>query len=93
MALISTLQNRYPKEFAPVGINLDNELATAKSYVTQKKLNWPQLYDEGGLESRLANEMGILSLPTMLLIDKNGRVVNRNIHASEIETELKKLVK
>ncbi|WP_254513440.1 TlpA disulfide reductase family protein [Anatilimnocola floriformis] len=93
MALISTLLNRYPKEFAPVGVNLDNELNTAKAFVTQKKLAWPQLYDEGGLESRLANEMGILSLPTMLLIDKNGRVVNRNIHASEIETELKKLVK
>jgi thiol-disulfide isomerase/thioredoxin len=93
MALISTLLNRYPKEFAPVGVNLDNELTTAKSYVTTKKLSWPQLYDEGGLESRLANEMGILSLPTMLLIDKQGRVVNRNIHASEIEAELKKLVK
>jgi thiol-disulfide isomerase/thioredoxin len=93
MALIGTLLNRYPKEFAPVGVNLDNEVATAKSFITTKKLSWPQLYDEGGLESRLANEMGILSLPTMLLIDKNGRVVNRNIHASEIETELKKLVK
>lgn len=93
MALISTMLNRYPKEFAPVGVNLDNEIGTAKSYVTTKKLSWPQLYDEGGLESRLANEMGILSLPTMLLIDKQGRVVNRNIHASEIETELKKLVK
>jgi len=93
MSLISTLLNRYPKEFAPVGVNLDNELGTAKSFVTTKKLSWPQLYDEGGLESRLANEMGILSLPTMLLIDKNGRVINRNIHASEIETELKKLVK
>ena len=93
MALIGTLLSRYPKEFAPVGVNLDNELSTAKTFVTQKKLAWPQLYDEGGLESRLANEMGILSLPTMLLIDKNGRVVNRNIHASEIETELKKLVK
>lgn len=93
MALIGTLLNRYPKEFAPVGVNLDNEMATAKSYITTKKLSWPQLYDEGGLESRLANEMGILSLPTMLLIDKQGRVVNRNIHASEIETELKKLVK
>lgn len=93
MALISTMLNRYPKEFAPVGVNLDNEIGTAKSYVTTKKLSWPQLYDEGGLESRLANEMGILSLPTMLLIDKQGRVVNRNIHASEIEAELKKLVK
>ncbi len=93
MALINTMLNRYSKEFAPVGVNLDNEIGTAKSYVTTKKLSWPQLYDEGGLESRLANEMGILSLPTMLLIDKNGRVVNRNIHASEIEAELKKLVK
>lgn len=94
MALIATLQNRFGKEFMPVGVNLDNELTTAKNFVAQKKINtWPHVYDEGGLESRVANEMGILSLPTMLLIDKQGRVVNRNIHASEIEAELKKLIK
>jgi len=93
MALIATVLNRYPKEFVPVGVNLDTEVASAKSYITSKKLAWPQLYDEGGLESRIANEMGILSLPTMLLIDRNGKVINRNIHASEIEAELKKLTK
>ncbi|WP_425615602.1 thioredoxin-like domain-containing protein [Anatilimnocola sp. NA78] len=93
MALISTMLNRYSKEFAPVGVNLDSDLNTAKNFVTTKKLSWAHVYDEGGLESRVANEMGILSLPTMLLIDRNGRVINRNIHASEIETELKKLIK
>ncbi len=93
MALIATMQNRYGKEFVPVGVNLDNEIATAKTFIATKKLAWPQVYDEGGLESRIANEMGILSLPTMLLIDKQGRVINRNIHASEVETELKKLTK
>jgi thiol-disulfide isomerase/thioredoxin len=93
MALIATLRTRY-KEFMPIGVNLDNDRATAHNFVTQKKIDtWPHLYEEGGLESRIANEMGILSLPTMLLIDKNGRVVNRNIHATEIETELKKLIK
>jgi thiol-disulfide isomerase/thioredoxin len=93
MALIATLQSRYPKEFMPVGVNLDNEVAAARQFITTKRIAWPQVYDEGGLESRVANEMGILSLPTMLLIDRQGRVVNRNIHASEIETELKKLAK
>jgi thiol-disulfide isomerase/thioredoxin len=93
MALIATMRTRY-KEFMPIGVNLDNELTTAKNFVTTKKIDtWPHIYEEGGLESRVANEMGILSLPTMLLIDKQGRVVNRNIHVSEIETELKKLIK
>ena len=35
--------------------------------------------------------MGILTLPTMLLIDKRGRVINRNLHISQLEDELKKL--
>ncbi|QDU30911.1 Thiol-disulfide oxidoreductase ResA [Anatilimnocola aggregata] len=93
MTLIATMLNRYPKEFVPVGVNLDNEVGTARQFITTKKVPWPQLFEEGGLESRIANEMGILSLPTMLLIDRQGRVINRNIHASEIETELKKLTK
>jgi thiol-disulfide isomerase/thioredoxin len=93
MTLIATVLNRYPKEFAPIGVNLDAEIGSAKTYINSKKLAWPQLYDEGGLESRIANEMGILSLPTMLLIDRNGKVINRNIHVSEIEAELKKLTK
>jgi hypothetical protein len=48
------------------------------------------LYEEGGLESRLANDLGILTLPTMILIGRDGRVLNRNISAGELETELKK---
>jgi len=32
-------------------------------------------------------------LPTMLLIDKQGRVANRGIHVSQLETELKKRLK
>jgi hypothetical protein len=45
------------------------------------------------MDSRLANEMGIQTLPTMILLDKTGRVVRRNIHASELEAEVQKLVK
>jgi hypothetical protein len=51
------------------------------------------LYEAGGLESRLANELGVVTLPTMLLIDKTGRVARRNIHSGELEAEISRLQK
>ena len=44
------------------------------------------------MESRLATEYGIISLPTMILVDAQGKVVNRNIRtAAELERQLEKL--
>jgi peroxiredoxin len=79
--------------FAPVGINLDSKPAELQAYLREERLAWPQMYEEGGLESRLAIELGILTLPTMMLIDRQGKVINRNIHIGELESELKKLAK
>jgi thiol-disulfide isomerase/thioredoxin len=91
---IKALQAKYAgRGFAPLGINLDNESQALKSFLRTTSLSWPQLHESGGLESRLANELGILTLPTMLLIDKSGRVVRRNIHSAELKTEIERLLK
>jgi hypothetical protein len=37
--------------------------------------------------------MGILTLPTMLLVDQSGRVVRRSIQVGELEQELSNLLK
>jgi hypothetical protein len=37
--------------------------------------------------------LGILTLPTMILVDQQGKVVDRNIQANELDAQLKKLVK
>jgi thiol-disulfide isomerase/thioredoxin len=88
---IKELQAKYGKAgFAPIGVNLDSNPQEAAQFLRSKTLPWPQLYEEGGLESRLANDLGILTLPTMILIGRDGRVLNRNISAGELETELKK---
>jgi thiol-disulfide isomerase/thioredoxin len=91
---IRALQAKYGKDgFYPVGVNLDSAPADATAFLRTKSLPWPQLFEEGGLEGRLATEMGILTLPTMLLVDKQGRIVNRNVHAGELDAELKKLLR
>lgn len=94
LTLLKQAQAKYSKQgFALIGINLDSDQATAIKYLQSNPLSWPQMYEPGGLDSRLATDLGILTLPTMLLIDKEGKVVNRNIYAAELDGELGKLLR
>lgn len=91
---IKELFAKYGKDgFMPVGICLDTNKTEADRFLASNRLPWPQIYETGSLDGRLANEMGILTLPTMLLIDKQGRVVNRAVHMGELEDELKKYLR
>lgn len=77
------------KSFAAVGVNLDGKQEDLAAFLKQNRLSWPQVFEPGGLDSRLANEMGILTLPTMILIDPKGNVVNRNAQLNDVEKLLK----
>jgi thiol-disulfide isomerase/thioredoxin len=91
---IKALQARYAaKGFAAIGVNLDGDLSSLTKYLKAASLPWSQLYEPGGLDNRFANELGIMTLPTMLLVDKSGRVVRRNIHSAELDAELQRLLK
>lgn len=52
-----------------------------------------QLFQPGGLESTLANQYGIVVLPTMFLVGPDGKVVSRNVQIATVEEEIKKLLK
>jgi thiol-disulfide isomerase/thioredoxin len=91
LVLLKQVQAKYAKQgFSLLGINLDTDQSTAITYLQSNPLSWPQMHEPGGLDSRLATELGILTLPTMILIDKDGKVINRNIHAAELDGELGK---
>ena len=94
LTLLKQAQAKYAKQgFILIGVNLDSDRATAVRYLQTNPLAWPQMYEPGGLDSRPAAELGILTLPTMLLIDKDGKVVNRNIYAAELDSELGKMLR
>jgi len=93
LATIKSLLAKYSKEgFYAIGVNLDTDAKAAMSYVRDEKLTWPQLYEQGGLDGSLATNLGVLTLPTMILVGKDGRVLNRSINAGELDAELKKLL-
>jgi thiol-disulfide isomerase/thioredoxin len=93
IAKIRELYSKYgPQKFRVVGISLDSDQQQLSAYLATKPMPWPQLHESGGLDGRLAEELGVLTLPTMLLVDADGKVVDRNLVITDLERKLESLV-
>jgi thiol-disulfide isomerase/thioredoxin len=92
LPLLTHLRTKF-KDFEVVGVCLDNDPQAMVAFLKQNDPRWPQLFEEGGLDSRFANELGIQTLPTMILVDKQGNVVNRSIRAGDLQKELENILK
>jgi thiol-disulfide isomerase/thioredoxin len=89
LAQLKEVQAQYGKDgLQIIGVSLDNKPEDLADYLKEHKIPWPQIFEPGGLDSKLANELGILTLPTMILVGKDGKVVNRNVHITELEREV-----
>jgi thiol-disulfide isomerase/thioredoxin len=89
--MIKVYEKHHGQGLEIIGINLDNERADLDAFLKEHRLAWPQIYEPGGMESRLAIEYGIISLPTMFLVDAHGKVINRSLRtAAEVERQLEK---
>ena len=91
MAVLKQLVAKHGRSLAVIGVSLDANVKDLKAYLAENSLPWEQVFEEGGQDSPPANALGIITVPTMLLVDAEGKVVNRNIQAGDIEAELKKL--
>ncbi len=89
---LATLYGKYrDKGFEVLSINLDADRAALDTFLKGKSLPWPVIFEAGALDSRLATEFGIISTPTMFLVDPQGGVITHKIRkASEVEKYLEK---
>lgn len=92
--LLKVAQKHKDKGLTIVGVNLDGgDKAAVDAFLKANVLPWPQIVEPEGMDGRLANEFGILSLPTMFLVDPQGKVVSRGLRtAVELDRLLDKSV-
>ncbi len=91
---ILALYGQYKSQgFEVLGVNLDTTTDLVQPYITEHKVPWRHIHEAGGLESGPGKAFGIISLPTMFLVDKTGTVISRSTSVPELKTELPKLVK
>jgi hypothetical protein len=93
MAQLKELLSKYGKYgFEVIGVSLDSNPQDLGDFLRENELPWPQIWEKGGLDSPLANELGIVVVPTAILIDREGKVANRDAHVSQLENDLKTLL-
>lgn len=78
--------------FEILGVCLDSQKEIVKPYMTQHRMTWGQIYQPGGMNAPAAMNYGIVSLPTMFLVNAEGVVVSRNATVQDVKTALPALL-
>jgi peroxiredoxin len=73
-------------------VSLDNNRAAWVTAVQEQNLPWISVSDLNGLNSTAVRLYNVTSLPANVLIDRQGRIVGRNIPASRLDAEVRKLL-
>jgi hypothetical protein len=73
-------------------INLDENADKAREFLRDKSAPGTHLY-QGGMDSKLATSYGVMVLPNLFLVGKDGKVLSRNVQMGNLEDEVKKHVK
>jgi thiol-disulfide isomerase/thioredoxin len=79
------------KGFEVVGISLDQDREALEDYLSEHKMPWIVLHDEGG-KNEASDYYGIFGIPAMMLVDKDGKVVSLNARGERLGNELEKLL-
>lgn len=87
MPKIQALYEKFhDKGFDVVGINIDQDRVALEDFVKQNKIPWTTLHENDGTgEQPTADYYGVLSIPTMMLVGRDGNVISISVEAEELE--------
>jgi hypothetical protein len=73
-----------------VTVNLDASAKEAAEFVKKAGAPGTHLFQEGGMDSKYAVEYGVMMMPNLFLVGKDGKVVSRTLQVENLEGEVKK---
>lgn len=78
----------HDRGFEIVGVNLDQQPADVTNFTKQNRIVWPSIYQPGGLDAPLAQQFGLVTVPTMILVDRNGQVLSNGLSINDLKEKL-----
>jgi thiol-disulfide isomerase/thioredoxin len=76
--VVANYDKYHSKGFEVLGVTLDdkNGLAKVKSVMSEKHMKWPQIFDGGGWQAKVAQLYDIHSIPAAFLVDGDtGKII------------------
>ena len=72
---LNALYQKYNRSgFEILGVNLDADASGLNAYLQKNGGAWQHIRDAGGTDGQIAKDFGIVTVPTMFIVDKAGRV-------------------
>ena len=79
--------------FEIVGVSLDDDDREAfLAELQDREISWPQIYDGKGWEAELARRYRVSGIPTMILLDRDGRVAEVNLRGDKLVDRIGELI-
>jgi thiol-disulfide isomerase/thioredoxin len=88
------LYNEYKdKGFAILSVSIDKNTTQWKNAIRQDGYTWENVCDLNGYGGPTAALYTVTAIPNSFLLDKNGRIIAKNLRGKDLESKLAELTK
>lgn len=88
------MYNKYKdKGFEIFGVSFDQSKEKWVKAIADDKLTWPHVSDLKGWQSAAAGLYNITAIPHTILLDKEGRIIAKNLRGAALEAKLAEVLK
>lgn len=91
--IVKAWQKFKGNDFQILGVSLDEEKQDWISAIKKDKLTWQHVSDLKRWQSSVVPLYGIRAIPTNVLIDKEGKIIARDLHGGQLQKKLEKIFK
>lgn len=74
----------HDKGFEVVGISLDKDREALEKFLVDEQTPWITLHDGDWKDNSVATYYGVMGIPTVILVDKEGKVVSTRARGEEL---------
>ena len=93
LPILKDLRQRFgEKGFEILAVNLDPTPNPIRGYLNQYKVDFPVAYEPGSFEGPTAMQYGVVTMPTMILADRAGRVVGTDLSIGDLKKKVQDLM-
>ena len=88
--VLKTYEKYHGKGFEIVGISLDSDKSKLTSFTKSKNMPWQQYFDGQGWKNKVGQKYGVRSIPATYLIDKEGKLLAKDLRGEALEQAVAK---
>ncbi|MDG2207138.1 MAG: TlpA disulfide reductase family protein [Pirellulales bacterium] len=86
--VIANYEKYHDQGFDVIGVNIDDEKSTVEAFLQKEKLPWKTLFNDQpgqtGFNNPLVRRYGISGIPTVILVDREGKVISLDARGPEL---------